>query len=108
MNDLIRPSLYQAYHEILSYKQMTTKENWPLGDLVGPICESGDFLARDRKLPPFSSDDYAVLTSCGAYGFVMSSNYNSRRRVAEILINKEKTQLIRKRESYDDLTHLEM
>ena len=107
MNDLLRPSLYHAHHEILSHKYIPKKGKSALGNIVGPICESGDFFARDRALPNFSSGDYAVICSCGAYGFAMSSNYNSRRRAAEVLLEKENASLIRRRENYEDLLLLE-
>ncbi len=106
MNDLLRPALYGAYHNILPARR--TEDAFVKADLVGPICESGDFLARNRKMPPFSRGDYLVLCSVGAYGFVMSSNYNSRPRAAEVLIDSQaKARLIRKRESYAELTRLE-
>ena len=108
MNDLMRPSLYQAYHAVLPYYQSRAKAASALdADLVGPICESGDFLARGRKLPAFEAQDYAVICSAGAYGFAMSSNYNSRCRAAELLIDSGQISLIRQRESYADLTRLE-
>jgi diaminopimelate decarboxylase len=100
MNDLIRPSLYNAYHEIevLSKNDELTKAN-----LVGPICESGDFFAKDIKLPPTNPGDLVVIHSAGAYGFTMSSNYNTRPRAAEIAIENEKVRLIRRRENFEDL-----
>ena len=102
MNDLIRPALYQAHHEVLPVAEKTamTKNE---ADLVGPVCETADFLAKSRILPDFNPDDLAVLSSAGAYSFVMSSNYNSRPRAAEILLDKGQAKLVRKRESYEDL-----
>ena len=76
-------------------------------DLVGPVCESGDFLAKDRRLPPVRRGDLICIFSAGAYGFTMSSQYNSRPRVAEVLIDGSTTRLIRRRETYDDLVALE-
>ena len=105
MNDLIRPSLYGAYHEI-SVVNSTNSENSPC-DIVGPICESGDFLAKGVHLPNLSNGDLLCVKSAGAYGFTMSSNYNSRPRAAEIAVLNEKARLIRKRESFDDLIALE-
>lgn len=105
MNDLIRPSLYEAYHEVvaLNAKDGATSKT----DVVGPICESGDFLAKDIELPSQSSGDLLLIKSAGAYGFSMSSNYNSRLRAAEIAIENGKARLIRARESFEDLIRLE-
>lgn len=99
MNDLIRPSLYQAYHEIVSLKDGEVKPC----DVVGPICESGDFLGKDVKLPDLKDGDLLVIKSAGAYGFSMASNYNSRSRAAEIAIENGHDRLIRSRESFEDL-----
>ncbi|QKG28569.1 diaminopimelate decarboxylase [Campylobacter sp. RM16187] len=104
MNDLIRPSLYGAYHKISIVGKEGNKSEC---DVVGPICESGDFLAKNINLPPCDSDDLIVIRSAGAYGFTMSSNYNSRPRAAEIGIKDGKDFLIRKRESFEDLIALE-
>ncbi len=104
MNDLMRPALYQSYHEILAHRKERGKCN---SSLVGPICESGDFFANERLLPSFEQGDYAAICSCGAYGFSMSSNYNSRLRLAEVLIQGNKAKLIRQRERYEDLLSLE-
>ncbi len=101
MSDLIRPSLYKAYHAILPCKEGAAIG--PNADLVGPVCETGDFMAQDRALPLFKKGDYFALCSAGAYGFVMASNYNSRPKAAELLIDKNGARLIRKRESYADL-----
>lgn len=100
MNDLIRPSLYQAHHEILPVIATDKKVT---GDLVGPICESGDFLAQDRELPDVKERDLVVALSAGAYGFAMSSNYNSRPRAAEIMVEGETATQIRQRETWEDL-----
>lgn len=99
MNDLIRPSLYEAYHEIDALKEGKGE----LCDVVGPVCESGDFLGKNISLPELSSGDILVVKSAGAYGFSMSSNYNSRPRAAEIAIKGGKDRLIRKRENFEDL-----
>ncbi len=103
MNDLIRPTLYQAYHQILPVKRSKLSKTI-FGDLVGPICESGDYIAKERVLPAMKRGDYFVVMSAGAYGFSMSSNYNARPRVAEVLVDGKKVSLIRKRETYADLT----
>ncbi len=106
MNDLIRPSLYGAYHEIEVYGKENAQET-SLADVVGPICESGDFFAKNILLPSLEHDDLLVVKSAGAYGFSMSSNYNSRSRVAEVALEEGKDRLIRQRESFEDLIALE-
>ncbi len=105
MNDLIRPSLYNAYHQIgpLTPRQGETT----LADIVGPICESGDYLGKNIALPPLKSGDILAILSTGAYGFSMSSNYNTRPRCAEVALSQGKARLIRKRESFEDLIALE-
>jgi diaminopimelate decarboxylase len=104
MNDLIRPSLYGAYHEV---ETVNKSGETSLCDVVGPICESGDFLAKEIMLPPLENGDLLVIKSAGAYGFSMSSNYNSRLRAAEIAVKEGKDFLIRERESFEDLIKLE-
>ncbi len=106
MNDLIRPAFYGSYHRISEVVQKGREEI--VVDVVGPICESGDFLAKNRKLPRVERGEYLAVFSAGAYGFVMSSQYNSRPRAAEVLVEKDKAFLIRKRETYEDLIRLEM
>ncbi|MBI4716165.1 MAG: diaminopimelate decarboxylase [Nitrospirae bacterium] len=101
MNDLLRPSLYDAYHEILPVKEKTAGAIE--ADVVGPICESGDFLAKDRKLPEPAPGDLLAVMSAGAYGFAMASNYNSRPRAAEVLVSGDNFFVIRRRERYEDL-----
>ena len=101
MNDLTRPSLYGAYHEIVPVS--ATNAAPQMVDIVGPICETGDFMARDRMLPPVRQGDLLAIMSCGAYGFSMSSNYTSRPRAAEVLVRGDRFQVIRGRESYADL-----
>jgi len=113
MNDLIRPSLYSAYHQILplrvtSYLPAGRQASYRLpvtvkADIVGPICESGDFFAKERKLPKVKEGDYLAVMGSGAYGFSMSSNYNSRLRPAEVMVSGAKASVIRKRENYEDL-----
>lgn len=101
MNDLIRPSLYEAYHEIVPV--VKKKRRRQKVDVVGPICESGDFLAQDRTMPQVASDELLAVMSAGAYGFSMASNYNSRPRTPEILVNGAAFETIRRRETLDDL-----
>ena len=105
MNDLIRPSLYNAFHkvEVVGKKEGETTP----ADIVGPVCESGDFLAKDYPLPPLDHGDLIVLHSAGAYGFGMGSNYNTRGRSAEVIIENGEDRLVRKRESFEDLIALE-
>ncbi len=101
MNDLIRPALYQSHHEILPVDQSTERS---VVDVVGPVCESGDFFARDRLLAGASfPGDYLAIASAGAYGFSQSSNYNSRPRAAEILVDGGEWRVIRSRETFSDL-----
>lgn len=102
MNDLLRPSLYEAHHDIQPVmKNESSVVNTV--DVVGPICESGDFLAKDRKMPQSQPGDLLAVMSAGAYGFTMSSNYNSRPRVPEVLVKGKDIIVIRKRETYEDL-----
>ena len=103
MNDLIRPSLYGAYHEIRPVNEAAAHRPKQLVDIVGPVCESGDFLAKDRSLTNIQPDDLLAVMSAGAYGFVMASNYNSRPRVPEVLVKGGEFHVIRDRETYDDL-----
>jgi diaminopimelate decarboxylase len=103
MNDLIRPSLYSAYHEIRPVSESLLQRVKHVVDVVGPVCESGDFLAKDRTLPEVKPGDLLAVMSAGAYGFVMASNYNSRPRVPEVLINMGEIHVIKARETYEDL-----
>ena len=119
MNDLIRPALYESFHKIwpvnvpsgfpappASFEEpIAGTEPW---DVVGPICESGDFLAKDRALPPLSRDDLLGVFSAGAYGMVMASNYNTRPRAPEILVTGKDAKLVRRRETYEDLVAAEL
>lgn len=101
MNDLIRPALYEGYHEIVPIIHRGAK---PIViDVVGPVCESGDFFAQDREVSELAEGDVIALLSAGAYGFVMASNYNSRTLPAEILVNGERADLVRERQTFDDL-----
>ncbi len=101
MNDLIRPSLYRSYHEILPLRKTDRPD--VVADLVGPVCETGDFLARDRLLANAAPGDFLAIATAGAYGFVQASNYNARRRPAEVLVEGDKWRFIRVRETYEDL-----
>ena len=105
MNDLMRPTLYQAYHRI-DYLEDTVREATP-ADIVGPICESGDWFAKEVMMPSTEHNDLIAIRSAGAYGFTMSSNYNTRGRVAEVAIEKGQARLIRDRENFEDQIRLE-
>ena len=107
MNDLIRPALYEAHHEIVPLKAGPAEKTMKV-DVVGPICESGDLLAKDRNLPITKEGDFLAVMCTGAYGFSMASNYNSRCRPAEVLIKGDQVKLIRKRESQEDLIRNEI
>jgi diaminopimelate decarboxylase len=106
MNDLIRPALYQAHHEIVPVRARGGRAR--AVDVVGPVCETGDFFARDRKLGPLEAGDLVALLDAGAYGMAQSSNYNTRLRPAEVLVEGGKAKLIRRRETMDDLLAPEM
>jgi diaminopimelate decarboxylase len=101
MNDLIRPALYQSHHEILPVCRKETPEI--IADVVGPVCETGDFLARGRKIRDVAPGELLAVCTAGAYGFVLASNYNSRPRPAEVLVDGAQFHVIRKRETYEDL-----
>jgi diaminopimelate decarboxylase len=104
MNDLVRPSLYDAFHAIQRVAIPATETaHTVVADVVGPICESGDFLAKGRTLPVLEAGELIAVMSAGAYGFSMSSNYNSRPRAAEVLVDHDRYSVIRERETYDDL-----
>ena len=104
MNDLIRPSLYGAYHEILPLRRtQDAGRRTNKVDVVGPICESGDFFAKDRRLPEVKEGDYLSIMGAGAYGFSMASNYNCRLKPAEVMVKGDKFYIVRKRDSYLDL-----
>lgn len=112
MNDLIRPSLYEGYHRIWPARgdappALGAEADAPLCDVVGPVCESGDFLAQDRPLPPVARGDVLAVMSVGAYAFTMASNYNDRPRAPEVLVDGDTYAVVRRRESHDDLLRLE-
>jgi diaminopimelate decarboxylase len=105
MNDLVRPSLYGAHHEIVPATSRKSSADTMSGvmDVVGPVCETGDFFARERDMPPVTSGDLLAILDAGAYGMSLSSNYNTRGRAAEILVEGKKVQLVRRRESFEDM-----
>jgi diaminopimelate decarboxylase len=108
MNDLIRPALYHSYHEVVPVREPQSSTSRSTSttekiDIVGPVCESGDFFAQDREMPALKAGDLLAIMSAGAYGFVMASNYNSRPLPAEALVRGEKFSLIRKRQTNEDL-----
>lgn len=104
MNDLLRPSIYQAYHHIQPISKNDDRKDI-VADIVGPICESGDYFAKDRKITESKSGELLAITSAGAYGMVMSFNYNGRRRAPEVLVDGNKYELIRSRETFDHLIY---
>jgi diaminopimelate decarboxylase len=104
MNDLIRPSLYEAWHKVIEVDHQNT--DLDLYDLAGPVCETGDVLAKDRDLKIMPGDHVAFM-DVGAYGSVMTSNYNSRLRPIELLVTKDKVQVIKRKESFEDIVALE-
>jgi len=106
MNDLLRPALYGAHHEIVPVKHNSTSQTRKV-DIVGPICETGDFLARDRDLPEVSEGELLAILDTGAYGMALGSNYNSRPKAAEVLVDGKSVRLIRRRESFNDLIRQE-
>lgn len=106
MNDLIRPSLYQSHHDIIPLHR--NGRGKITADVVGPVCETGDFLARDREIADVKAGDLLAVCAAGAYGFVQSSNYNSRLRAAEVLVEGDRWRVIRRRESMEDLVRGEV
>lgn len=110
MNDLIRPSLYGAHHEIVLATPHKTSAETASGvmDVVGPICETGDFFAREREMPPVAAGDLLAILDAGAYGMSISSNYNTRGRAAEVLVDGKTVRLVRRRESFEDMIRNEI
>ena len=107
MNDLIRPTLYDAYHPILPVAEPGSDAASSRFDVVGPICETGDFFAHDRPLPPLKSGDLLAIASAGAYGAVMASTYNSRLLVPEVMVQGTHHAIVRARPSYHDMIALD-
>jgi diaminopimelate decarboxylase len=105
MNDLLRPALYRAYHEIVAVKFGANATETT--DVVGPVCETGDFFARDRELPVVKEGDLLAILDVGAYGAALGSNYNTRGKPAEVLVDGAKARVIRRRESVQDQWKLE-
>jgi len=109
MNDLIRPALYGAYHEIVPVTRRADEQaEMETVDVVGPVCETGDFFARDRKLPVVEEGNLLAILDAGAYGMVLASNYNTRRRPAEVLVDGDSLKVIRRRERLSDLLRTEV
>ena len=103
MNDLLRPAMYDSWHAIVPVAESTLEVKVLPADVVGPICETGDFLAKDRKLPQFSSGDLLAVLSTGAYGAVMASTYNSRPLIAEVMVRSNQYAVIRPRQKIQEL-----
>jgi diaminopimelate decarboxylase len=108
MNDLLRPTLYEAWHEIWPVSESKGAQPVAKQDVVGPICETGDYLAINRELPPFEPGDLIAVMTAGAYGAVMSSTYNTRRLVPEVLVNGDRYCVVRPRQTYDDLIGMDL
>ena len=102
MNDLIRPTLYDAYHEILSVDESRNDKSFE-ADVVGPVCETGDYLAKERRLPLVQHGDLLAVMTAGAYGAVQASAYNSRPLIAEVLVKDDKWSVVRERQTYEEL-----
>lgn len=107
MNDLVRPSLYDGHHHVLPVAERTSEDATQVYDLVGPICETGDVLAKNRKLPTLKEEELVAFMSAGAYGAVMSSTYNSRPLIPEVLVNGDQFAVVRRRQTYEDMLSLE-
>jgi diaminopimelate decarboxylase len=101
MNDLMRPTLYGSYHEIVPVERRGAEKL--TADVVGPLCETGDFLAQDRPMPDVQPGDLLAILTAGAYGYALASNYNTRPRPAEVLIDGDRAEIIRARERLEDL-----
>jgi diaminopimelate decarboxylase len=109
MNDLIRPALYGAYHEIVAVTgSKDAAANFEVTDIVGPVCETGDFFARDRELAVIHEGELLAILDAGAYGMVLASNYNTRPRPAEVLVSGKSAKIIRQREKVSDLLRAEL
>src|SRR2546429_7380829 len=102
MNDLVRPAFYDSYHAIVPVTEASAAAPVETADVVGPICESGDFFAKDRAMPRPEEGDLLAILSAGAYGFVMASNYNTRPRPVEVLVDGDRYTIVRRRETFED------
>jgi diaminopimelate decarboxylase len=107
MNDLIRPTLYEAYHDVWPIEEARSRQEPIPQDIVGPICETGDYLALDRALPPLSAGDLVAFMTAGAYGAAMSSTYNTRLLVPEVLVKGNEFAVVRPRQTYAELIGLD-
>ena len=103
MNDLIRPTLYEAWHDMIPVREPGADETRMTADIVGPVCESGDTFAKQRMMPPLAEGDLVAFRSAGAYGAVMSSEYNTRPLIPEVLVKGDQFAVIRPRPSFDDI-----
>jgi diaminopimelate decarboxylase len=108
MNDLVRPALYGAYHDIVPVIQRADSGSMETVDIVGPICETGDFFGRDRQMATAAEGDLLAILDAGAYGMALASNYNTRPRAAEVLVTRDNAKLIRRREKLSDLLRAEL
>jgi diaminopimelate decarboxylase len=103
MNDLIRPTLYDAHHDIKPLNAPAADARWAIADVVGPVCETGDYLALGRDMPPLRAGDALALMTAGAYGAVQAGTYNTRRLIPEVMVNGDSFAVVRARQSYEDL-----
>jgi len=108
MNDLIRPTLYEAHHEVGAVSEARQNGETFIADVVGPVCETGDYIARDREMPKFEEGELLAVYSCGAYGATQSGTYNTRLLVPEVLVDGNKFAVIRQRQTYDELIGLDV
>jgi diaminopimelate decarboxylase len=107
MNDLIRPTLYEAYHAIRPVVEPAADVEWIRADVVGPVCETGDYLGLDRNLPRMGPGDLVAVSTAGAYGAVQSGTYNTRRLVPEVLVDRDRFAVVRRRQTYEELIGLD-
>jgi diaminopimelate decarboxylase len=108
MNDLIRPSLYQAHHEVVPVRQARAGAGVGVVDVVGPVCETGDFFARDREMAKVKAGELVAVLDAGAYGMALASNYNTRARAAEVLVDGSEARVVRRRETIEEMLAPEM
>ena len=107
MNDLIRPTLYDAWHDLLPVKEASPDAAQATADIVGPVCESGDYMAKDRLVSPLAQGDLVAIMTAGAYGAVQSGTYNSRPLIPEVLVKGPRYAIVRQRQSYEELIRLD-
>ena len=107
MNDLLRPTLYEAHHEVLKVEQPSTNRDTQIVDIVGPVCETGDYIATNRELPVLKQNDLIAIMTAGAYGAVQSGTYNTRALIPEVLVNGDQFAVVRRRMEVEDIIELD-